>query len=182
MCVCVGSGKNHKDAASVRASHPIPAACGVYYFEIRVISKGRDGCVLIRQSLRGKFNLGEVYLGPTAALRPDDVYLQVHGNRPVYLWSQFEQTSWWVCLSYCLLVTPKHLSPFSGWEKNSYGYHADDGCVFNSSGTGQQYGPTFSTADVVGCGFNLVDRSVFFTKNGINLGQSGHTHTCTCTI
>ena len=39
----VGSGKNHKDAASVRTAHPIPAACGVYYFEIKVISKGRDG-------------------------------------------------------------------------------------------------------------------------------------------
>lgn len=39
----VGSGSNHKDAASVRASHLVPAACGVYYFEIRVISKGRDG-------------------------------------------------------------------------------------------------------------------------------------------
>ena len=44
MCrVCVGSGKNHKDAASVRTGHPIPAAAGVYYFEIKVISKGRDG-------------------------------------------------------------------------------------------------------------------------------------------
>ena len=41
--ICLGSGKNHKDAASVRAGHPIPAACGVYYFEIKVISKGRDG-------------------------------------------------------------------------------------------------------------------------------------------
>lgn len=77
----------------------------------------------------------------------------------------------------CCLNTLEHLSPFTGWEKNSYGYHADDGCVFNSSGTGQQYAPTFSTADVVGCGFNLVDRSVFFTKNGINLGQSGRTYT-----
>lgn len=38
-----GSGKNHKDAASVRTAHPIPAACGVYYFEIKVVSKGRDG-------------------------------------------------------------------------------------------------------------------------------------------
>lgn len=38
-----GSGKNHKDAASVRTAHPIPAACGVYYFEIKIISKGRDG-------------------------------------------------------------------------------------------------------------------------------------------
>ena len=61
----------------------------------------------------------------------------------------------------------------TGWEKNSYGYHADDGCLFNSSGTGQQYGPPFSTGDVVGCGFNLVGRSLFFTKNGINLGALG---------
>ena len=38
-----GQGKNHKDAASVRATHPIPAACGIYYFEVKIISKGRDG-------------------------------------------------------------------------------------------------------------------------------------------
>lgn len=38
-----GSGKNHKDAAAVRASHSIPTGCGIYYFEIRVLSKGRDG-------------------------------------------------------------------------------------------------------------------------------------------
>lgn len=40
-----GVGKTHKDAASVRALHPIPAACGIYYFEVKVISKGRDGYV-----------------------------------------------------------------------------------------------------------------------------------------
>ncbi|KAK2189474.1 hypothetical protein NP493_106g07066 [Ridgeia piscesae] len=38
-----GVGKTHKDAASVRATQPIPAACGIYYFEIKIISKGRDG-------------------------------------------------------------------------------------------------------------------------------------------
>jgi hypothetical protein len=65
-----------------------------------------------------------------------------------------------------------NLNRLPGWEKNSYGYHADDGCVFSCSGTGQQYGPTFTTGDVVGCGFNLVDRTVFFTKNGISLGTA----------
>ncbi|GFN79194.1 ran-binding protein 10 [Plakobranchus ocellatus] len=38
-----GVGKSHKDAASVRATYPIPAACGIYYFEVKIISKGRDG-------------------------------------------------------------------------------------------------------------------------------------------
>lgn len=38
-----GVGKSHNDAASVRTTHPIPAACGLYYFEVKIISKGRDG-------------------------------------------------------------------------------------------------------------------------------------------
>lgn len=40
-----GLGKNHKDAASVRATNPIPAACGLYYYEVKIVSKGRDGYV-----------------------------------------------------------------------------------------------------------------------------------------
>lgn len=39
----LGVGKTHNDAASVRTTHPIPAACGLYYFEVKIISKGRDG-------------------------------------------------------------------------------------------------------------------------------------------
>ena len=60
----LGSGNNHKDAASVRASHPIPPACGIYYFEIRVISKGRDGLVLTCVSYANTFiiRLGVLYL------------------------------------------------------------------------------------------------------------------------
>lgn len=43
-CSCFsGHGKTPKDAASVRATHPIPAACGIYYFEVKIVSKGRDG-------------------------------------------------------------------------------------------------------------------------------------------
>jgi SPRY domain len=58
----------------------------------------------------------------------------------------------------------------TGWDKNSFGYHGDDGNMFCSSGTGQPYGPTFTTGDVIGCCLNLIDGTCFYTKNGINLG------------
>ncbi|GAB6021669.1 Ran-binding protein 9 [Chamberlinius hualienensis] len=112
-----GSGKNHKDAASVRATYPIPAACGLYYFEVKIVSKGRDGYMGIGLSAQG-----------------------VNMNR------------------------------LPGWDKQSYGYHGDDGHLFNSSGTGSAYGPTFTTGDVIGCGVNLIDNTCFYTKNGHNLG------------
>jgi hypothetical protein len=31
------------DAASVRADHPIPSACGIYYYEITILSRGSQG-------------------------------------------------------------------------------------------------------------------------------------------
>lgn len=112
-----GYGKTHKDAASVRTTHPIPAACGLYYFEVKIVSKGRDG-----------------YMG---------IGLSAHGV---------------------------NVNRLPGWDKHSYGYHGDDGHSFCSSGTGQPYGPTFTTGDVIGCGVNLVDNTAFYTKNGHHLG------------
>ncbi|KAK9505116.1 hypothetical protein O3M35_009244 [Rhynocoris fuscipes] len=48
-----GYGKTHKDAASVRATYPIPASCGLYYFEVKIVSKGRDGYMGIGLSAQG---------------------------------------------------------------------------------------------------------------------------------
>lgn len=112
-----GHGKTHKDASSVRATHAVPASCGIYYFEVTIVSKGRDGYMGVGLSAQG-----------------------VNMNR------------------------------LPGWDKHSYGYHGDDGHSFCSSGTGQPYGPTFTTNDVIGCGINLVDGSCFYTKNGHHLG------------
>ncbi|KAM7345591.1 ran-binding protein M isoform 3-T3 [Cochliomyia hominivorax] len=112
-----GVGKQSNDAASVRTAHPIPPACGIYYFEVKIISKGKNGYMGI---------------GLTAQ--------QFRMNR------------------------------LPGWDKQSYGYHGDDGNSFSSSGHGQSYGPTFTTGDIIGCCVNFVNNTCFYTKNGIDLG------------
>ncbi|RWS13489.1 ran-binding protein 9-like protein [Dinothrombium tinctorium] len=112
-----GGGKGHKDAAAVRANNFIPQSCLLYYFEIKIISKGRDG-----------------YMG---------IGLAAQGV---------------------------NMQRLPGWDKQSYGYHGDDGHSFCSSGTGQPYGPTFTTNDIIGCAYNLVENNCFYTKNGLNVG------------
>ncbi|PIL30800.1 hypothetical protein GSI_06968 [Ganoderma sinense ZZ0214-1] len=62
------------------------------------------------------------------------------------------------------------LSRLPGWEKNSWGYHADDGWAFPGHKDGTAYGPTFDTGDVIGCGIDFSLNRVFYTKNGGFLG------------
>uniref|UniRef100_A0A671X9J2 RAN binding protein 9 n=1 Tax=Sparus aurata TaxID=8175 RepID=A0A671X9J2_SPAAU len=64
-----------------------------------------------------------------------------------------------------------NMNRLPGWDKHSYGYHGDDGHSFCSSGTGQPYGPTFTTGDVIGCCVNLINNTCFYTKNGHSLGN-----------
>jgi len=112
-----GTGKSDTDAASVRANHPMPYQCGLFYFEVTIISKGRNG-----------------YIG----------------------------------IGFC--TGNVDLKKLPGWENNSWGYHGDDGHSFCSSGTGKAYGPTFTTKDTIGCCINFMNMTVFYTKNGVNLG------------
>lgn len=37
-----GSPKTMDEGAAVRADHPIPRECGIYYYEIDVLSKGKE--------------------------------------------------------------------------------------------------------------------------------------------
>ena len=53
-------------------------------------------------------------------------------------------------------------------EKNSYGYLVDDGTI-RAARSIKTYGSTFTTGDVIGCCFNLVEKQIFFTKNGKKL-------------
>lgn len=44
-CVTAPTQSTDKEAAAIRANHPMPAACGVYYFEVEIIEKGTQGYV-----------------------------------------------------------------------------------------------------------------------------------------
>ena len=41
----VGPGSDDRDAAAVRANHPVPTDCPIYYFEVEITSRGRDGFI-----------------------------------------------------------------------------------------------------------------------------------------
>ncbi|KAG0049152.1 hypothetical protein BGZ83_006010 [Gryganskiella cystojenkinii] len=40
-----GPGKEDRDASAIRANRPIPAQCGVYYYEVFIKSKGQSGYI-----------------------------------------------------------------------------------------------------------------------------------------
>eukprot|EP00884_Botryococcus_braunii_P020425 jgi/Botrbrau1/7066/Bobra.0165s0089.1 len=71
-----------------------------------------------------------------------------------------------------------------GEEPGSYGYRAAEGkkyfCVHGSSKS-QEYGPNFTTGDVIGAGILLETQEMFFTKNGKNLGTA-FTSVCKSTL
>ena len=64
-----------------------------------------------------------------------------------------------------------------GWESESYGFHGDDGDIYNQQSNGKGYSTPFRAPDVIGCGINFRTKTVFFTKNGSNLGTNSATST-----
>ena len=70
------------------------------------------------------------------------------------------------CIAIGFTDASAKLSRQPGWEANSYGYHGDDGQRYHNCGKGEDYGPTFTTGDIVGAGIHLGKGHVFFTKNG----------------
>ena len=125
-----GNGKSHKEASSVRATHPIPASCGIYYFEVKIVSKGK----LIAFALLRCQNYIEILYSRLSTCLILDCYLL---GRDGYM-------------GVGLSAQGVNMNRLPGWDKHSYGYHGDDGNSFCSSGTGQAYGPTFTTNDIIG--------------------------------
>ncbi|KAF2721361.1 SPRY-domain-containing protein [Polychaeton citri CBS 116435] len=111
--------KTSDEAAAVRADQPMPRECGIYYYEVTVHSRGKDGLIGIGFSSK-KVNLARL----------------------------------------------------PGWEPESWAYHGDDGYSFACTASGKNYGPRFSSMDVIGCGINFRKGTAFFTKNGVFLGNA----------
>ncbi|RIB13267.1 concanavalin A-like lectin/glucanase domain-containing protein [Gigaspora rosea] len=127
-------------AAIVRANHPIPSQCGIFYFEVKIIDKGKNGMIGIgyrtKQSDKKKDDLTYI----------NDMFMpgQKYDGNQEYEKNKRDES--WEC-----------------------GYHGDDGYSF-CSGDGVPYGPTFTSGDTIGCYLNYMGKIVFYTKNGINLG------------
>ena len=117
----VGPGRNDSDAAAIRSNVPVPPQVGIYYFEVMVVNRGRDGFIAVGYAIKSA-----------------------------------------------------SLNRLTGWEPGTIGYHADDGNLYRGAGTGSTFGPSYTTNDIVGCGINFVDKSIFFTKNGILIGEIGN--------
>lgn len=116
-----GPGSDDRDAAAIRTTSSVPSNCPIFYWEVEIINKGRDGFIGIG------FSVQEV-----------------------------------------------KLDRLPGWEPHSYGYHGDDGHVFNGRGTGRPYGPVFGTGDWIGIIFNRIERTISFTKKGYDLDVAFH--------
>ena len=58
-----------------------------------------------------------------------------------------------------------------GWDNDSWGYRSDNGHFYCSGNHTKNYGPLFTTGDTIGCCLNFINGTVFYTKNGVNLGN-----------
>ena len=57
-----------------------------------------------------------------------------------------------------------------GFENSSWGYHSDGG-FYHESVKDRNYGPEFTTDDTIGCYLNFKNNMVYYTKNGVHLGN-----------
>lgn len=69
LAVYRGAGSSDQDIAVARANLRFPPSCGIAYFEVLVVSSGRDGCVTVQYGISFLFSSCrlDVFL-PTIAL------------------------------------------------------------------------------------------------------------------
>ncbi|CAG8611585.1 9336_t:CDS:2 [Cetraspora pellucida] len=138
-----GLGLNDDDAATLITSSPFRPTMGVGYFEIYIIE---DGCDNGFESLENSIHISNSFIMFTEI---------IHSLRKIGVGFGTARTS---------------VRQLPGWFPGSYGYHGDDGNLFHSQFYGTPYSTTYGKGDIIGCCIDYYTRTVFFTKNGINLG------------
>jgi hypothetical protein len=63
------------------------------------------------------------------------------------------------------------LSGMVGWYDGSWGFHGDDGNLYEGFGTGRDYSEPFAEGDLIGCGVDFQRKSAFYTRNGDVIGK-----------
>ncbi|KAL3920689.1 MAG: hypothetical protein SGILL_003130 [Bacillariaceae sp.] len=76
------------------------------------------------------------------------------------------------CVAVGLATNAFHVhTRMPGWDRQSFGYHGDDGGLFHASGgMVKEFGSKFGEGDTIGCGIDYVNKGIFFTLNGRYLG------------
>jgi nitrate reductase NapE component len=63
---------------------------------------------------------------------------------------------------------------YPGWEPDSLGWHSDDACLFYQNARSwhdrRKYGQLWAPGDVIGAGYDVVKREIFYTRNGEMVG------------
>ncbi|KAI8895384.1 hypothetical protein BC833DRAFT_601522 [Globomyces pollinis-pini] len=73
-------------------------------------------------------------------------------------------------ISFGLATRPYSALHHIGWDKESIGFHSDDGSIYhNSHSVGQKVSTGFGHESVVGCGYDPIKQTVFFTQGGVKV-------------
>ena len=124
------SSVSDRDAAAVRATCPIPPACGVYYYEVEIINRGIKGydSDMWSVSFRTDIYLGRYPLGAFSISAESPLNVKTYTKPPRFA------------------VKDLHLHRLPGWEVGSWGYHGDDGMSFaGQPRSGSPFGPKFTS-------------------------------------
>lgn len=147
ICTLYISGRGHtdEDAASVRTSISVPSKCGLFYFEVTIDSKGRDG--YIGDNLSGACPiLRSVFFGRSSFVLLCDLNLHFPIRSEAWLVYDIAAANGpAVGLGFC--VSDNKADRLPGWDPGSWGYHGDDGNAFGGTGKGFSYGPCFTAGE-----------------------------------
>ena len=142
------------------ADHPFNPTQKVSYFEMEVMDRGQKGWIAIGLSV---FDYPLTHhpgwrrgCRPSPRRRLFVVHLRPHDSQLSFVYFSFGLAA----------------------VLRSWGYHGDDGRKFGESGTGEPFGPSYTTGDVIGVGLHHQRKELFFTKNGFFLGKPLHHTKC----